>query len=232
MKLISKACFAGLFLSLLLVAGCLPGAPDSGSNGRTITVYGFSIMKEALDNEIYPAFKAKWKQEHGEDINFESSFAGSETVTNQILQGVPADIAILSIERDADRLVEGKAAATNWREMPNHGIVNETPFVILVRAREIQKRYTISPISESRASRLSTPILSARAVRSGRSSRSTARNSKNRKPRPAPPIGSGLCLLSRVSGKTSFRRPALPAKPEHNSSLGRATRLLHTNSRA
>jgi len=58
-------------------------------------------MKESLEKAIYPAFAAKWKREHGQDIGFTSSFAGSETVTNQILQGVPADIAILSIDRDA-----------------------------------------------------------------------------------------------------------------------------------
>ncbi len=134
MQLISKPFLAGLILFALLMAGCLPSGPDSGANSRTITVYGFSIMKEALEKEIYPAFKAKWKKEHGEEIEFVSSFAGSETVTNQIIQGAPADLAILSIERDADRLVEKKASPANWRESPNKGIVNKTPFIILVRA--------------------------------------------------------------------------------------------------
>src|SRR5882757_5598756 len=133
MNPISKTYICVFLLSMLLIAGCLPGGPDSGTNGRTITVYGFSIMKEALEKEIYPAFKAKWKQEHGEDIEFVSSFAGSETVTNQIIQGAPADLAILSIERDADRLVENKASPANWHDSPNKGIVNKTPFVILVR---------------------------------------------------------------------------------------------------
>jgi len=49
------------------------------------------------------ALVAKWKQEHGQDVHFTSSFAGSETVTNQILNGVPAEIAILSIDGDAQR---------------------------------------------------------------------------------------------------------------------------------
>ena len=128
----SQFLFFGVIFSFVFTNGCLPSQPET-KGGRVITVYGFSIMKEALEKEIYPAFAAKWKAEHGEDLSFNSSFAGSETVTNQILQGTPADIAILSIERDVDRLVEGKAVNANWRNMPNKGIVNKTPFVILVR---------------------------------------------------------------------------------------------------
>ncbi|MGD9627675.1 MAG: sulfate ABC transporter substrate-binding protein [Pyrinomonadaceae bacterium] len=119
---------------LVLVAGsCLPGSTRQDSGGHTITVYGFSIMKEALEKEIYPKFAAKWKAEHGVDVSFNSSFAGSETVTNQILQGAPADIAILSIERDVDRLIAAGHAPQDWYVTPQKGIVNKTPFIILVR---------------------------------------------------------------------------------------------------
>jgi len=98
-----------------------------------ITLYGFSIMKEALEKAIYPAFSAKWKQEHGQEVRFTSSFAGSETVTNQILQGVNAEIAILSIDRDAERLRQGGFVTSDWHNSTDKGIVNKTPFVILVR---------------------------------------------------------------------------------------------------
>lgn len=118
---------------ILFAAACLPGPPTGGSNDKTITIYGFSIMKEVLEKEICPAFAAKWKREHGSDVKFESSFAGSETVTNQILQGVPADLAILSIDRDAQRLFDGKMTTIDWHNSPNRGIINKTPFVILVR---------------------------------------------------------------------------------------------------
>lgn len=124
-----------LWLSIicaLLFAACLPGGQND-KGGRTITVYGFSIMKEALEKEIYPAFAAKWKAEHGEEIHFVSSFAGSETVTNQILQGAPADIAILSIERDVDRMIAAGHIPNDWYVTPQKSIVNKTPFVILVR---------------------------------------------------------------------------------------------------
>ena len=90
-------------------------------------------MKESLEKAVFPGFAAKWKREHGQDVRFTSSFAGSETVTNQILQGVQAEIAILSIDRDAQRLKEGGFVTIDWHTLPSKGIVNETPFVILVR---------------------------------------------------------------------------------------------------
>ncbi|HYJ92711.1 MAG TPA: substrate-binding domain-containing protein, partial [Pyrinomonadaceae bacterium] len=123
------------FVALMAVlSACLPGpTTDSDGKGVTIAVYGFSIMKEPLEKEIFAAFAAKWKAEHGVNVSFITSFAGSETVTNQILQGAPADLAILAIERDADRLVQGGAVKYDWRSKPNNGIVNKTPFVILVR---------------------------------------------------------------------------------------------------
>src|SRR6267378_2032767 len=120
-------------LALLAVNACLPKPSSEGGGGVNITLYGFSIMKESLEKAIYPAFAAKVKREHGFDVRFTSSFAGSETVTNQILQGVKAQVAILSIERDAQRLKEGGFVTSDWRQLPQKGIVNKTPFVILVR---------------------------------------------------------------------------------------------------
>jgi len=116
----------------LLAVSCLPQPPAERS-GVNITLYGFSIMKESLEKSIFPGFADQWKKEHGEEVHFTSSFAGSETVTNQILQGVKAEVAILSIERDAQRLQSAGFVTTDWHTFPSKGIVNKTPFVILVR---------------------------------------------------------------------------------------------------
>ena len=122
-----------LLLAAVNLAACLPGPTTGNGQGVVITLYGFSIMKEPLEKAIFPAFAAKWRAEHGVNVSFITSFAGSETVTNQILQGAPADVAILAIERDADKLVQGGATKDDWRSRPNGGIVNKTPFIILVR---------------------------------------------------------------------------------------------------
>lgn len=102
---------------------------------RTIVVYGFSILGEVLNNGIFPVFQAEWKARSGEDVEFISSFAGSGTITNQIIMGVPAEVALFSLELDALRLVEsGVLPGATWRDLPNAGVVNLTPFIILVRA--------------------------------------------------------------------------------------------------
>lgn len=124
--------FAIVIAIAVIASNCLP-KPPSESGDINITVYAFSIMKESLEKSIFPGFAAKWKQSHGQDVRFTSSFAGSETITNQILQGVNADIAILSIERDVFRLRDGGFVTADWRTGPHKGIVNKTPFVILVR---------------------------------------------------------------------------------------------------
>ena len=126
------AVYATLLLLILFAGSCLP-KPPAETGGINITLYGFSIMKESMEKAIFPAFVAKWKQEHGEDVRFTASYAGSETVTNQILQGVPADIAILSIDRDVQRLKENGFVTSDWHALPYKGIVNKTPLVILVK---------------------------------------------------------------------------------------------------
>src|SRR5215217_6830529 len=119
-------------ITALLAVSCLP-TPPGESGDITITLYGFSIMKESLEKAIFPGFLAKWKQQHGQTVQFQSSFAGSETVTNQILRGAPAEIAILSIERDVQRLQKDGFVTADWHSLPGKGIVNKTPFVIIVR---------------------------------------------------------------------------------------------------
>ena len=125
-----------LAAGLLLLGACLP-KPQTGERkggARVITLYGFSVMKEAMDTAVLPGFTEKWKREQGEDVRFITSYAGSETIMNQILQGVGADIGIFSIERDVQRLVEKGLVKTDWKNgLPSDGIVNKTPFVILVR---------------------------------------------------------------------------------------------------
>src|SRR5260370_16680627 len=65
---------------------------------RTIVFYGFSILGEAIDHGVFPEFQRQWRARTGEQVELISSFPGSGTVTNQLILGVPAHPAPLSLQ--------------------------------------------------------------------------------------------------------------------------------------
>src|SRR5262245_7165908 len=130
---LAHAIFAGC-LALLLIfesGGCR--RKSAAAREATITIYGFSVVKEGLEASILPGYKREWEKKTGQRLMFETSYAGSEIATNQIVAGAEADVAILAIERNADRLVRPEVTRNEWRKLPYGGIGNKTPMVIVVR---------------------------------------------------------------------------------------------------
>lgn len=124
-----------IFAAVLIVYAAWPSLPGvKVQPTRTVVVYGYSILGEVMNEGIFPAFQEEWRNRTGEHVEFASSFASSGTVTNQIILGVPAEVALLSLELDAWRLVDaGRLDGATWENLPERGIVTLTPFVILVR---------------------------------------------------------------------------------------------------
>jgi sulfate transport system substrate-binding protein len=124
------------FLALLFLFAVWPWLPLPGRAAapRTLVFYGFSILGEVMNEGIFPAFTREWEAKTGERVEFVSSFAGSGTITNQLIMGVPAQFALLSLELDAIRLAEANVTPRNsWHFFPEQGVVNRTPFIVLVR---------------------------------------------------------------------------------------------------
>ncbi len=124
------------FLALLGLYAVWPWLPLPGrpKQARTVIFYGFSILGEVMDQAIFPAFQRDWYERTGEQIEFVSAFAGSGTITNQIIMGVPADVGLFPIEMDANRVAAaGISPPRSWHSLPHRGVVNRTPFIILVR---------------------------------------------------------------------------------------------------
>jgi sulfate/thiosulfate transport system substrate-binding protein len=127
---------SALFIAGLVVWGFWPWLPfgKDAAPPRTVIFYGFSILAETFDKSVFPEFSRRWQQETGEKVEFITSFAGSGTVTNQVIMGVPAELVLLSLEPDADRLAAaGVVPEKSWRSLPHEGVVNRTPFIIFVR---------------------------------------------------------------------------------------------------
>ncbi len=131
--LIQRVAFLGVLAALGLYA-LWPQLPWGRAGTRTLVLYGFSILGEVMNEGVFPAFQAEWQRRTGEKVEFISSFASSGTVTNQMIMGVPAQVGILSLELDALRLVSGRVVpGPTWRALPHQGVVNRTPFIIVVR---------------------------------------------------------------------------------------------------
>ena len=128
--------FPLIFLAGLCLYALWPWLPIPGraAQPRTIVFYVFSILGEVMNQDAFPAFQHAWQAKTGERVELVSSFAGSGTITNQLIMGVPGQMALLSLELDAERLADaGVTPPESWRQLPHQGVVNRTPFIILVR---------------------------------------------------------------------------------------------------
>jgi ABC-type sulfate transport system substrate-binding protein len=131
-----KDTFAVIVMGGLLLYGIWPWLPlrAQAALPRTVVFYGFSILDHSITRDVFPAFRRRWSEATHEQVEMISSFAGSGTITNQIIMGVPVELALLALEADAQRLADaGAIDPGSWRRLPHHGVVNRTPIVILVR---------------------------------------------------------------------------------------------------
>ena len=84
-------------------------------------MYGFSILENVMRDEVIPAFQEYWRREKGQAVQVITSFAGSGTVTNQIILGAPAQVAMVATELDALNIKKAGLVSTDWTEFKNRG---------------------------------------------------------------------------------------------------------------
>lgn len=123
-----------LVLLALIATGCDPGSTAKQKpSHRTLTVYAFSTEEEVMIQDIFPAFQVHWEHLTGGEMTFRGMFTGSEEIANAILDGAPAEVAILSNEYHSTWLHIANQVQTDWHDFPNAGIVSRSPLVIVVR---------------------------------------------------------------------------------------------------
>ncbi len=100
---------------------------------RTITLYCFSAMEAVMEESLLPAFQGFWLKQNQERVEFITTFAGSGVITRQIMTKFPAEVAILSSELDAQRLVgSGMITAAVWQELRQKEKFCRSPIVLFV----------------------------------------------------------------------------------------------------
>jgi ABC-type sulfate transport system substrate-binding protein len=127
-----------VLLSLFTMAGVayLRPAPQAraDSKSQVLVLYGFSVLDGAFKQGLLPVLQERWRMRTGERVRFITSFDGLGKITNELLTGAPAHIALLSTELGARQLADaGIIAHDGWTRLPHGGVFARTPFIIVVR---------------------------------------------------------------------------------------------------
>ena len=125
----------GLWLVLAWsVPGCAPGfGASAGKTTDTLTIGAYSVVREAFHDAVLPAFARHWNASTGRAVRFEESYAGSGAQSRAIASGFDADVAVLSLEGDVNRLVKAGLVKKSWKDGPTRGMITRSLVVIGVR---------------------------------------------------------------------------------------------------
>jgi sulfate transport system substrate-binding protein len=130
----SSLLLPALVVLLVPIPSCAPGRGEGATTGTDrLTIGAYSVVREAFHDGILPAFAADWKRRTGRPIAFEESYNGSGAQSRAIASGFDADIAVLSLEGDINRLVEAGLVRKDWNAGPDRGIITRSLVVIGVR---------------------------------------------------------------------------------------------------
>ncbi|MBB6674833.1 sulfate ABC transporter substrate-binding protein [Cohnella nanjingensis] len=120
-----------------LLAGCGGGgaakpaaegaSPAAAADGKSVTlvVGAYSVAKDALQ-EIMPAFRKEWQAKTGQDVRFQESYEASGTQARSIVGGFEADVAVLSLEGDMDKIVKAGLMQSGWKQGADGGMITRS----------------------------------------------------------------------------------------------------------
>ncbi|WP_373230128.1 sulfate ABC transporter substrate-binding protein [Cohnella sp.] len=140
-----KTAISGIFMLLtlsLLLAGCTGNQPLEGASATnattnaqgdvTLVLGAYSVAKDALA-DLLPAFKADWKAKTGQNVSFQESYEASGTQARAIIGGFEADVTLLALEGDMEKLVKAELVHPNWNKDTYKGMVTRSIVVLGTR---------------------------------------------------------------------------------------------------
>ncbi|UVI31441.1 sulfate ABC transporter substrate-binding protein [Paenibacillus spongiae] len=133
-----------LSLILLVMVACSKDSGPSGGSGTegqaegskdqvTLVIGAYSVAKDAFA-ELLPMFQAKWKAETGQRIVFQESYEASGTQARAIAGGFEADVAVLAMEGDIDKIQKAGFITHDWRQAPHKGMITRS--IVVMGTRE------------------------------------------------------------------------------------------------
>lgn len=127
-----------LMISILAVIGCSkdatidPNHPTVQVGEKTLVIGAYSVAKDAL-TEILPHFQQEWEEKTGQIVKFQESYEASGTQARAIAGGFEADVTLLAMEGDIDKLIRANLLDASWKNKPEGGMVSRSIVVLGTR---------------------------------------------------------------------------------------------------
>ncbi|WP_099458640.1 sulfate ABC transporter substrate-binding protein [Paenibacillus crassostreae] len=127
-----------MMISIVAVMGCSndevsPSQSTVQKDETTLVIGAYSVAKDAL-SEILPLFHKEWEQKTGQNIKFQESYEASGTQARAIVGGFEADVTLLAMEGDIEKLVKADLLDEEWKNKPENGMVTRS--IVVMGTRE------------------------------------------------------------------------------------------------
>lgn len=122
----------------LAVSGC------SGTNHETVdgepvqqgdvtlVIGAYSVVKDVFA-ELLPMFQDHWLEQSGQTVTFQESYEASGTQARAIVGGFEADVTVLAMEGDIERIEKAGMITHDWREQGAGGMITRSIVVLGTR---------------------------------------------------------------------------------------------------
>lgn len=122
---------AALTVSLLAsTSACSdPASGSSGGSTKSVSIVGFSILKNA-NKQVIADFQ---KTDAGKDVSFKESYGASGDQARAVIGGLKADEVHLSLEPDMTKLTDENLVDQDWKSGADKGIVTQSVVAIVTR---------------------------------------------------------------------------------------------------
>ncbi|WP_314585982.1 sulfate ABC transporter substrate-binding protein [Paenibacillus terrigena] len=116
-------------------AGASDSQPKTSSKGQEVTLVigAYSVVKDALQ-DILPKFQSYWLAKTGQRVEFQESYEASGTQARAIVGGFEADVTLLAMEGDIDKLTKASLITHEWKKKANQGMITDSIVVLGTRS--------------------------------------------------------------------------------------------------
>ncbi len=106
---------------------------NAAQNGDiTLVIGAYSVVKDAFV-ELLPDFQRYWQQKTGQKVVFQQSYEASGTQARAIVGGFEADVAVLAMETDINKIQKAGLIEPNWNDNETNGMITDSVVVLGTR---------------------------------------------------------------------------------------------------